>query len=227
MSTDTRSLDCAVPPADLATTLPMPNARPRLVMLDRDGVINADSAAYVKSVAEWQPLPGAIAAIARLCEAGVQVTVCTNQSGVGRGLFALTELQAIHDALHRSLAGFGARLSLLSYCPHAPDAGCACRKPAPGMLRSQLDLLAIDARDACFIGDSRRDLEAAAAAGVTPLLVRTGNGEALATALRAGTAELTAAAHPRACYASLAEACQALVSLPPPSRLSEARPQTC
>lgn len=150
--------------------------RPRLVMLDRDGVINADSADYIKSLSEWRPIEGALDSIALLTANGFLVSLCTNQSGIARGYFNRDALDSIHEALCDSLAERNSVLAAISFCPHGPDDGCRCRKPQPGMLLEQLEALDINAQDALFVGDSLRDLEAARAARVATALVRTGNG---------------------------------------------------
>ena len=106
----------------------------KLVILDRDGVINHDSDAYIKSPDEWRPVPGSLKAIARLTQAGFHVVVATNQSGIGRGLFEMATLNAIHDKMHRAVAQAGGRIDAVFYCPHAQDANCACRKPRAGLL---------------------------------------------------------------------------------------------
>ena len=181
-------------------------------MLDRDGVINEDSSAYIKSVAEWHPLPGAIDAMARLHRAGCLVSICTNQSGLRRGLFSEADLDAIHRRLESLLSDAGGHLAALSYCPHGPDDGCRCRKPAPGMLLDQLRTLKVSARNAVFIGDSQRDLEAAKAAGIPAWLVRTGNGAAIEQRLRQGNQ--SDLAHPSATFDSLVDAVDAALRLP-------------
>lgn len=148
----------------------------QLVLLDRDGVINADSPSHVRSVEAWQPLPGSLEAIAQLHQAGLRVAVCTNQSGLGRGLFRAATLAAIHRRMEEAVAAAGGELAGIFVCPHAPEAGCDCRKPRPGLLLRALAELGADPGETLFIGDSARDLQAAEAAGVTPVLVRTGNG---------------------------------------------------
>ena len=151
-------------------------APPQLVLLDRDGVINFDSPDYIKSPAEWRALPGALKAIARLNHAGILVGICSNQSGVGRGLFDTQMLSAIHQKLEQELAAAGGHLDHIGICPHAPQVQCNCRKPKPGLLISALKVCQVEPSSAVFIGDSLRDLQAASAAGVQPMLVRTGNG---------------------------------------------------
>jgi D-glycero-D-manno-heptose 1,7-bisphosphate phosphatase len=156
-----------------------------LVILDRDGVINEDSDAYIKSPAEWVPIPGSLEAIARLNHAGYRVVVATNQSGVARGLFGMAELNAIHQKLHAALARLGGQLDGIYFCPHGPDDGCSCRKPRPGLLREIAARHGIDLAGVPAIGDSLRDLEAARAVGATAILVRTGKGVAAEAALPA------------------------------------------
>jgi D-glycero-D-manno-heptose 1,7-bisphosphate phosphatase len=149
-----------------------------LVLLDRDGVINEDSTDFVKSVAEWHPLPGSLEAVARLKHAGYLVAVCTNQSGLARGLLDTYALDGIHAALRSALAERGAVLDGLYVCPHGPHDGCACRKPRPGLLLTAMRDLGQRPEDTRYVGDSLRDVEAALAAGCEPVLVRTGNGHA-------------------------------------------------
>lgn len=153
------------------------NAFPRMVILDRDGVINADSDDYIKTADEWQPLPGSLEAIARLNHAGVLVTVATNQSGIGRGLFGLDQLNEMHAKFQRALARVGGHIDGIFFCPHAPEDKCRCRKPAPGLLRAISLRFSVPLNDIPVIGDSKRDLDAALAARALPILVRTGKGE--------------------------------------------------
>ena len=149
----------------------------KLVILDRDGVINHDSAAYIKSPEEWKPIPGSLEAIALLSQAGYRVLVATNQSGVGRGLFEMATLNAIHDKMHRALGLAGGRIDGIFYCPHAHDAGCSCRKPKPGLLEEIAHRFGVSLEGVPVIGDSLRDLQAAAAVGAQPILVQTGKGK--------------------------------------------------
>ena len=149
----------------------------KLVILDRDGVINHDSAEFIKSPDEWQPIPGSLEAIARLNQDGFHVVLATNQSGVGRGLLDIATLCAIHDKMHRALAHAGARVDAVFYCPHGQEAGCNCRKPKPGMFEDIARRFNVDLAGVPCIGDSLRDLEAAAAVGGRPLLVLTGKGK--------------------------------------------------
>jgi D-glycero-D-manno-heptose 1,7-bisphosphate phosphatase len=148
----------------------------KLVILDRDGVINFDSDLYIKSPEEWKPIPGSLEAIARLNQWGYRVVVATNQSGIGRGLFEMDTLNAIHDKMMRAAALVGGRIDAVFICPHTNDDACECRKPKAGMLREiaaryNADLTAVPA-----IGDSLRDLESAVLVGAQPMLVLTGKG---------------------------------------------------
>ncbi len=149
---------------------------PELVILDRDGVINEDSDEYIKSAEEWVAIPGSLEAIARLNHAGVGVVVASNQSGIGRGLFTMDDLNQIHAKFQRALARVGGHVDGIFFCPHLPDAGCECRKPAPGLLRSISLRFALALTEIPFIGDTRGDVEAALAARAKPVLVRTGKG---------------------------------------------------
>lgn len=154
----------------------------KLVILDRDGVINHDSADFIRSPEEFRPIAGSLEAIARLNKADFRVVVATNQSGVARGYFDLDTLARIHSRLRRELAAVGGHIDALFYCPHGPDGGCDCRKPAPGMLEEAGARMAMGLAGVPVIGDSLRDLEAAVAVGARPILVRTGKGAALADA---------------------------------------------
>ena len=148
-----------------------------LVVLDRDGVINQDSDQYIKGAEEWDPIPGSIDAIARLCHGGFRVCVVSNQSGLGRGLFGLAELNAMHRKLRELLATQGAQIEMIAFCPHVPAVGCSCRKPEPGLLLAIGERLGVSLRGVPFIGDSLSDVLAARAAQMTPYLVCTGKGE--------------------------------------------------
>lgn len=149
----------------------------KLVILDRDGVINYDSVQFIKSPAEWKPIPGSLEAIARLNQAGYRVVVATNQSGIGRGLFDMDTLNAIHDKMHRAIQAVGGRIDAIFYCPHPADSKCACRKPKPGMFERIASCFNIELAGTPAVGDSLRDLQAAAAVGGRPLLVLTGKGQ--------------------------------------------------
>lgn len=147
-----------------------------LVILDRDGVINQDSDAYVKNVDEWIPIPGSAAAIARLCKAGYQVAVATNQSGLARGYFTPADLDAMHAKMTALVAAEGGSFAHIAWCPHGPDDHCDCRKPLPGLIDQIEQALGVSAAGTPMVGDSLRDLEAGIARGCRPVLVRTGKG---------------------------------------------------
>ncbi|MCX7961718.1 MAG: D-glycero-beta-D-manno-heptose 1,7-bisphosphate 7-phosphatase [Burkholderiales bacterium] len=149
----------------------------KLIVLDRDGTINFDSDQYIKSPAEWRPIPGSPEAIARLNHSGWRVVVATNQSGLARGLFDMATLNAIHAEMHRAVAQAGGRIDAIFFCPHAADAGCGCRKPKPGMLHEIARRLNVELAGVPVAGDSLKDLQAAAAVGARPMLVLTGKGE--------------------------------------------------
>jgi D-glycero-D-manno-heptose 1,7-bisphosphate phosphatase len=149
----------------------------KLIVLDRDGVINHDSAAYIKSPAEWRPIPGSIDAIARLNHAGFHVVVATNQSGIGRGYFDMAALNAIHAKMHQALAQAGARIDAIFFCPHMAEDHCHCRKPKTGMFDDIAHRLNTSLAGVPVVGDSGRDLEAAAAVHASPILVLTGKGK--------------------------------------------------
>ena len=149
----------------------------KLVVLDRDGVINLDSEQYIKSPEEWTPIAGSLEAIASFTQAGYHVVVATNQSGLGRGLFDMATLNAMHDKMHKAVNQLGGRIDAVFFCAHAQDAGCACRKPQPGMLLEIAARFNVALERVPAIGDSLRDLQAASAAGARPILVLTGKGE--------------------------------------------------
>ena len=149
----------------------------KLVILDRDGVINHDSDSYIKSPDEWKPLRGSLEAIAKLTQSGYHVVVATNQSGIVRGLFEMAALNAIHDRMHRAVAQAGGRIDAVFYCPHGEEANCDCRKPKPGLLQEIGRRFNTLPKDVPVIGDALRDLHAAAAVAAQPILVLTGKGE--------------------------------------------------
>jgi D-glycero-D-manno-heptose 1,7-bisphosphate phosphatase len=161
-----------------------------LVILDRDGVINYDSAAYIRSPDEWRPLPGSLEAIAALHAHGRRVVVVSNQSGVGRGLFSEATLTAIHAKMIRAIEAAGGAVAGVYYCPHRPEDRCACRKPAPGMLHQIARDLRTSLVGVPFIGDKVSDVLAADAVGARPILVRTGSGVAAAAELSARSIEI-------------------------------------
>ncbi|MEX2365821.1 MAG: D-glycero-beta-D-manno-heptose 1,7-bisphosphate 7-phosphatase [Pseudohongiellaceae bacterium] len=148
-----------------------------LIILDRDGVINQDSADYIKSPQEWIPLPGSIEAIARLSQAGFRIAVASNQSGLAREYFDEYTLAAIHEKMHTLVEAAGGHIEGIFLCPHAPDAGCHCRKPATGLLLQIEEEFATSVAGVWFIGDSSKDLECGLAMGCRPALVLTGKGE--------------------------------------------------
>ena len=148
----------------------------KLIILDRDGVINYDSDQFIKSPNEWKPLPGSLEAIARLVQADYRVVVATNQSGVGRGLFDMTTLNAIHDKMHKAAAQAGGRIDAVFFCPHAAQSDCACRKPKSGMLEEIAARYNADMKGVPAVGDALRDLNCAAKVGAQPILVLTGKG---------------------------------------------------
>lgn len=155
-----------------------------LVVLDRDGVINQDSDAYIKSPDEWQPIPGSPEAIARLNDAGIRVAVVTNQSGIARGYYDLETLAAIHRKMLETVAAAGGHIEQIFFCPHGPDDGCDCRKPSPGLLLQAAEYFACGFPHMVFIGDKESDLQTAATVGCSAVLVRTGNGEKTAAAIQ-------------------------------------------
>ncbi|MDD3530704.1 MAG: D-glycero-beta-D-manno-heptose 1,7-bisphosphate 7-phosphatase [Gallionellaceae bacterium] len=149
----------------------------KLVILDRDGVINHDSDQFIKSPEEWKPIPGSLEAIARLNQAGYRVVVASNQSGLGRGLFSMDTLNRIHAKMHKLVAQAGGRIDAVFLCPHPADAQCDCRKPRAGLFRDIASRYHTDLAGVPAVGDALRDLEAAMAVGARPILVRTGKGQ--------------------------------------------------
>ena len=148
----------------------------QLIILDRDGVINFDSDQFIKNPEEWKPIPGSLEAIARLNQAGYRAVVATNQSGIGRGLFDMPMLNAIHDKMHKACALVGARIDAVFYCPHTADSHCLCRKPKTGMLEEIAARYNTGLAGVPAVGDSLRDLQSAATMGAQPYLVLTGKG---------------------------------------------------
>jgi D-glycero-D-manno-heptose 1,7-bisphosphate phosphatase len=177
----------------------------RLVILDRDGVINHDSDDFIKSPDEWRPIEGSLEAVAALSAAGFEVAVASNQSGIGRKLIDRPTLEAIHEKMRAAVRAAGGDIGRIVYCPHHPDDGCECRKPAPGLLRDLSRQYGVPLTNVPVIGDSTRDLEAAISVGARPILVLTGKGER-------SSAELTARGMEVETYPRLREAADALIA---------------
>lgn len=148
----------------------------KLVILDRDGVINQDSEHYIKSPDEWHPIPGSIDAIARLHKAGYTIAIATNQSGIARGLYDHDTLAAMHEKCKTLVAAAGGAIDCIVYCPHNPDENCACRKPGTGLLKQIETQLNCSVKNVPFVGDSFKDIQAGVTMGCQPILVKTGNG---------------------------------------------------
>jgi len=156
----------------------MSRALPLHVILDRDGVLNeeAPNGGYISTPADWRWISGALEGLAMLSRAGVRLSIATNQSGVGRGLMSESDLEAVHHHMLREARENGADIAGVFVCPHAPTAGCDCRKPAPGLLTRAMSLAEISAEQTLMVGDDLRDLDAASSAGVPAALVLTGKG---------------------------------------------------
>lgn len=150
----------------------------KLIILDRDGVINEDSDQFIKSADEWQPIPGSLEAIGRLNRAGYRIVVISNQSGLGRGLFSIQDLNAIHDKMTQCLSVLGGHIESILFCPHTPEDNCTCRKPRAGLYLDLQQRLNVSLADVPAVGDSLRDIQAARVVNASPVLVRTGKGEA-------------------------------------------------
>ena len=148
----------------------------KLIILDRDGVINFDSDQFIKKPEEWRPITGSLEAIAQLNQANYRVVVATNQSGIGRGLFDMLMLNSIHDKMHKACALVGARIDAVFFCPHTSESKCNCRKPKPGMFEEIASRYNVNLAGVPAVGDSLRDLQAGATFGVQPYLVLTGKG---------------------------------------------------
>ena len=149
----------------------------KIIILDRDGVINYDSDEFIKSADEWQPLPGSLEAIARLNHAGYKIFVASNQSGIARSLLTLEDLNQIHNKLHKQLAQVNGKIEAIFFCPHGPKDNCLCRKPLPGLFHQIANYVGSTLIDVIAVGDSLRDLQAAKAVGAKPILVLTGKGK--------------------------------------------------
>lgn len=148
----------------------------KLVIVDRDGTLCVEREGYLQTPDDWEPLPGALDAIARLNHAGYHVVIAANMPGLGRGLFDTAALNAIHARMNKQLAAAGARIEAVFYCPHAPDEACSCRKPLPGLFQQIGERYKVDLSQVHAVGDSVRDVQAAVAAGCVPHLVLTGKG---------------------------------------------------
>jgi len=165
----------------------------KLIILDRDGVINFDSEQFIKNPDEWKPIPGSLEAIARLSQADYRVVVATNQSGIGRGLFDMPTLNSIHEKMHKACALVGGRIDAVFFCPHTNDANCDCRKPKSGMLEEIAMRYGVSLKGVPAVGDSLRDLEAAARLDAQPILVLSGKG--IKTQAKGGLPENTLIFH--------------------------------
>ncbi|MBL4712780.1 MAG: D-glycero-beta-D-manno-heptose 1,7-bisphosphate 7-phosphatase [Gammaproteobacteria bacterium] len=161
----------------------------KVIILDRDGVINHDSDAYIKSAEEWVPIKGSLEAIARLNHGGYIVVIASNQSGLARGYFDIQALTAMHEKMTGLLAKIGGRIDAIFYCPHGPDDACDCRKPKPGMLLDIGQRFNVSLTDVIFIGDTVSDIKAARNARAKAMLVRTGKGVKAEKILRAEDAQ--------------------------------------
>ena len=148
----------------------------KLIVLDRDGVINQDSDVHIRSPEQWVAIPGSLEAIARLCRQDYQIVIVTNQSGISRGYYSVNTLNRIHQKMLDELSHFGGEISALFFCPHSDKHGCECRKPKPGMLLELAQRLKCNLNGVYAVGDSLRDLQAAQSAGARPVLVETGKG---------------------------------------------------
>ncbi len=153
------------------TLLPNIDLSEKLIILDRDGVINYDSVDYIRRPEEWHPIPGSLEAIARLKKAGFRVAVATNQSGIHRGYYTEKTLAAIHQKMQEALAVFGVQIDVIFYCPHLPTENCHCRKPKPGLLEKVAHHFQCNIDQVPFIGDNLSDVQAAIAASATPILI--------------------------------------------------------
>lgn len=151
----------------------------KLIILDRDGVINQDSKDYIKSADEWRAIPGSPEAIARLTHNGYRIVVASNQAGLARGKLTIEALNTIHHKMHDQISRYGGVIEAVFFCPHGPDDGCGCRKPEPGLYNEIARRLHVNLQGVISIGDKLSDVEAARAAGASPVLVKTGNGQSI------------------------------------------------
>lgn len=177
----------------------------KLVILDRDGVVNEDSKDYIRSPEAIRPIAGSLEAIARFTQAGIHVAIATNQSGIARGFFDVDALNRMHSLLCSRASALGGRIDLIAFCPHGPAAHCGCRKPEPGLLQSIARRFGLPLAGTPVIGDSLRDLQAAQRAGARPILVATGNGAGVAQSLPPALAEVPV-------FANLSAAADALLA---------------
>lgn len=148
-----------------------------LIILDRDGVINEDSDDYIKSPDEWHAIPGSLEAIATLNRHNYQVVIVSNQSGIGRKLFTVDDLNAINIKMETHLAQYGGRIDAIFFCPHTPKDKCQCRKPKPGLYNEVSNRLRVALNKVYCVGDKMTDIQAAQSAGAKPILVKTGKGK--------------------------------------------------
>jgi len=178
----------------MQTLSPLPVA----VLLDRDGVINVDSPDYILTPEQWLPIPGSLEAIAKLTQAGIAIAIASNQSALGRGMMSHETFQAIHNKMVQAIEASGGKVQHIAYCQHAPDDGCSCRKPLAGLLIECLSALSItpSIQHTIMIGDSLRDVQAALAADITPILVQSGYGDSAAILSKARTLDATIQAFP-------------------------------
>ncbi len=184
----------------------------KVVVLDRDGVINEDSPDYVKSEDEWLAIPGSIEAIANLCKAGFKIAVATNQSGLARELFDEYALARMHQKLCSLVEEAGGQVDAIFFCPHAPDAGCSCRKPQTGMLQQIESEFSCSLKDQFFVGDSVKDIQAAKAFSCVPVLVRTGNGRETEEQLTSGCSDDSNTSMPCLVFDDLASAASHIIA---------------
>ena len=187
-----------------------------IVVLDRDGVINHDSDHYIKSIEEFVPIAGSIEAMGRLSHEGWRIFVATNQSGLARGLFDLQTLHAMHSKLQLQLEELGGTIEAVFFCPHGPETGCLCRKPAPGLLQDIAARVGGHLKDVPVIGDSHRDMVAAVSVGARPILVKTGKGDKTILAHQSGEKVLPAAPGGIPVFADLSHAAMGLLDKAPP-----------
>lgn len=176
----------------------------KLIILDRDGVINFDSDQYIKRLDEWKPIPGSLEAIAKLSQAGYKIAIATNQSGINRGLFSIQALDEIHQTLQDRVRDLGGHIDAIFFCPHQPTDQCHCRKPETGLFELIADFFKVNLEGVPAVGDAWRDIQSALKMRCRPILVRTGKGEDTFLSHRATMQEISV-------YANLAEAVSSLI----------------